>query len=388
MADNSCINWTVDLARATAAGDNRLAFRSEDSILTAADLWFWRDNDRRPIVVEMLVPAGMEISTPWAEFANDVHTNETGVARFGFRPDATAATRSSRIAIGRFKVQTIHSGGAQIKLAAIGKLSSRQRTKIGAWISQTADSLTSVYNRFPQQRTQVLVVPIGNRKDAVPWAHVLRGGGIGIEFFIDENRALDEYTSDWTATHEFSHLLLPYVTGRDRWLSEGLASYYQNVLRARDGRLSEQQAWQKLHEGFERARNGSYQGSLARASRAGYGATMRIYWSGAAMMLKADAELRRLSSGRQSLDSALARLNTCCLQNDKRWRARDLLEQLDTLTGTTVFSELYNEHIKNDKRFPDVSETFAQLGVNTREPRVKLEPKAPWSRIRYYIMNG
>lgn len=47
-----------------------------------------------------------------------------------------------------------------------------------------------------------------------------------------------ELSRDWTATHELSHMLLPYVASRDRWLSESLASYYQNVLRARDGRLA------------------------------------------------------------------------------------------------------------------------------------------------------
>ena len=63
---------------------------------------------------------------------------------------------------------------------------------------------------------------------------------------MDPDRPLDDLRTDWTATHEFSHLLLPYVSRRDRWLSEGLASYYQNVLRARDGRLSETDAWRKL----------------------------------------------------------------------------------------------------------------------------------------------
>ena len=139
----------------------------------------------------------------------------------------------------------------------------------------------------------------------LPWnvdpeiAAQIRGGGVAAEFFVDQTRPLNELRFDWTATHELSHMLLPYVSSRDRWLSEGLASYYQNVLRARDGRLTEQQAWQKLHAGFERGRKATHGGSLAEASRAGWSATMRVYWGGAAMMLKADSQLRALSGGQQ-----------------------------------------------------------------------------------------
>ena len=65
---------------------------------------------------------------------------------------------------------------------------------------------------------------------------------------------------------------------------------------------------------------------------------MRVYWSGAAMMLMADTRLRAASGGRQSLDSALQSLQHCCLENGKSWRARDLLAELDRVTGTQIFS--------------------------------------------------
>lgn len=141
--------------------------------------------------------------------------------------------------------------------------------------------------------------------EPVPWAHIMRGGGIAAEFYIDETRPISDFRSDWTATHELSHMLLPYVSSRDRWLSEGLASYYQNILRARDGRLTEEQAWQKLLSGFERGKRATRGGSLANATRSGRAATMRIYWNGAAIMLMADTRLRELTGGQQSIDTAL-----------------------------------------------------------------------------------
>ena len=218
-------------------------------------------------------------------------------------------------------------------------------------------------------------------------AHVMRGGGLSAEFFVDETRSLEEFTSDWTATHEFSHMLIPYISNRDRWLSEGLASYYQNVLRARNGRLTETQAWQKLYEGFKRGENGTHGGSLAQATRNGWRSTMQVYWSGAALMLMADMQLRKASGGLQSLDTALQSLSSCCMENGKTWRAREMFTQLDKLTSTDIFTGLYKKHV-HEESFPDMRSTWENLGINTRHDRVSLSEDAPMASVRSAIMKG
>ena len=114
---------------------------------------------------------------------------------------------------------------------------------------------------------------------------------------------------------------------------------------------------------------------------------MRVYWSGAAIMLKADSELRRLSDGRQSLDTALAALQRCCFGRERTWQARELFAELDRITGTSVFKDLYREHVEDDK-FPDLEYTFEQLGLVLRSDSIEFDPDAPWGRIRYYIMKG
>lgn len=384
LPDDACVSWRINLKQATAQNDYRLALSLDGSIITDGSLWFWRDGERRPILVEVVLPRGLSISTPWKE-PEWAAGNRKGNPFF--RPDPTPASWSSRIAVGNFRVQRIPVGGTELRLTTIGHLKARQHEKIRDWIKETADAVASVYGRFPQPAPQILVIAIGQQQEAVPWAHVIRGGGIAAEFFVDETRSLGSFRKDWTATHELSHMLLPYVSRNDRWLSEGLASYYQNILRARDGRLSEQQAWQRLRLGFERGQAGTSGGSLARATRSGRESTMRVYWSGAAIMLKADSELRMLSGGGQSLDSALGALQECCFDRPRTWHARELLAELDRITGTTVFTDLYREHVMDDE-FPDVEHTFKQLGLVLRSNSIKLDPDAPWGRIRHYIMKG
>lgn len=379
LTDEACIQWKVDLAGAVAEQNYRLALKLENAVLSDTDLWFWRDNERREIRVDVELPPGMSLSTPWQQ--------QSGQAGLVYRPEPTPASWSSRIAVGRFRLEQLSVPGTHLRLATIGKVNSSRQQKFAEWMQETADCIASIYGHFPQQQPQILVVAIGKQNEAVPWAHVMRGGGVAAEFFVDQTRTLEELRTDWTATHELSHMLLPMVSSRDRWLSEGLASYYQNVLRGRDGRLDEAAAWQKLHAGFERGRRATNSDSLARATRAGRGATMRVYWSGAAIFLKADTQLRSLSGGAQSLDTALYSLQDCCLDTEHSWRARELFAELDRLTGHSVFSDLYDEHVP-DNEFPDLEETYMQLGLVSRAGTINLEPDAPLGQVRLDIMQG
>lgn len=369
LPNNACAAWRVNLDKATAAGDNRSVLRIGEAVLSDGDIWFWRDNEKRAIEVRVHLPADMQLSAPWPELASSDGTKR-------YQPTATPASWFSRLVLGKFTTQKILLGDASIKMTLLGDFDDNNRTGLQQWISQPAMGVANVIGHFPQAQTQILVVGIGSRSSAVPFAHVLRGGGMAIELFVDETRSADEFQNDWTATHELSHILLPYVASQDRWLSEGLASYYQNVLRARDGRLSELQAWQKLNSGFQRGKDDVRRGG-----------TMDTYWRGAAILLQADSKLRALSDGRQSLDSALAGLHECCYDPGRRWLAWELLEQLDQLTGYDVFTELYAKHAW-DRAFPDPQLTLQKLGVDSGSSGTTLNDDAPWSRIRQGIMSA
>jgi hypothetical protein len=378
MPENSCLRWRVNLAESARQSNFRLAMRVGNDLVTDADLWMWRGAAERNLHIEVKLPAGMNISAPWKQL-------EQRDGSVLFEPAATPATWVARVAVGNFDILPVSLNGTAARLAIIGSPSAGHQAKLLRWISQAARAVDSIYGRFPQASPQILIVPIGSRSEAVPWAHVMRGGGVGAEFFVDETRSLDEFTGDWTACHELSHMLLPFVSSQDRWLSEGLASYYQYVLLARSGVLTERQAWQGLHDGFMRGTADSNGGTLKEATLDGWNHTMRVYWSGAAMMLMADTRLRFASGGRQSLDTALAALQDCCLDSARRWRASELFRRLDRITGTRIFTDLLEAHV-GDRQFPGLSETWEALGVRTRFNRVHLLDSAPQAPVRISIM--
>jgi len=326
------------------------------------------------------LPEGMAVSAPWPQ------VDGTGAYRLGL----TDPYWKSAVAVGRFHVDRVQAAGTRLRLAVLPGDRGPDIAATRAWVAEAANAAGSVHGRLPFAEPQVMVVPIGRSSEPTPYARVLRGGSAGLQFFVDPTRPVSQFSADWTATHEFSHLLLPYVSRNDAWLSEGLASYYQNVLRSRDGRLSQRTAWSKLLSGFKRGRRGARSGfTLDEAARSwsGRGATMRIYWSGAAIMLKADVELRRQTDGRQSLDTALAAFAECCITPGRAWRADELMQRLDRLTGTRIFSNLRRRYERSD-RFPEVTPTLRRLGVLERGGRVRLDDEAPLAGVRDAIMGA
>jgi predicted metalloprotease with PDZ domain len=196
---------------------------------------------------------------------------------------------------------------------------------------------------------------------------VLRGGAPAAHLFINQRRSASEFLTDWTAVHELSHLFLPYLRPEDAWLSEGTASYYQHVLRARSGMIAPAEAWQNLHTGFRRGMKSQPNVTLADATEGMYrnGAYLRVYWEGAAIMLLADQRLRTRTSGSQSLDSALRQLRECCVASETGWQAAEVFAKLDEVTGTTVFRELYETNVRAEA-FPDLAEAYGLLGLQVQ----------------------
>ena len=383
---DGCIEYQVNLAAVVSAGNRRMGSRHGESLLLAGNVWFWRGPRQRDVELTVTVPDGMSLSAPWMP-----HPARNGDAdTYHYRPDHSSGSWSSLTALGPFDVMPVAVGGTELRAAIVGVDASRRRDKLRDWIQESAAAVAAVHGEFPRSQPQVLVVNIGRQREPVPWAQVQRGGGVAAHFYVDASRSSREFRDDWTATHEFAHMLLPYVSSGDRWLSEGLASYYQNILRARDGRLSEESAWRKLNAGFRRGIRDTDRGmSLAEVSRRmrSEGAFMRVYWSGAAVMLLADVRLRARSEGQQSLDTALAALRECCFANGHTWRARELFRKLDQLTGTDIFTDLYAEHARSED-FPDIQPTYQALGVEADSRWIGLQDEARLADVRRAITKG
>ncbi len=112
---------------------------------------------------------------------------------------------------------------------------------------------------------------------------------------------------------------------------------------------------------------------------------MKIYWSGAAIALLADVELRRRSDGDESLDKVLALLAQCCLPSDRAWSGPELFRKLDTLIEEPLFMPLYRQYA-NTPGFPRMRPVLEKLGVDLKDDQVRLRGDAELTAIRSSIM--
>lgn len=384
LSDDACILYATRL-RDVIEREGRWRTAGGE-IITSADDWLWRPRELpedADIEIAFVTAEGMSVSAPWPLI-------ERVSGRSVYRVGHTSRYWPARVAFGDFDIDTIEVPGARLHLALLRGIGQADHDAVRRWLGEAATAVSTLYGRFPLDSAQILVLPASRSGEPVPWAQVLRGGGASAHFFINAVASEAELRSDWTAAHELSHMLMPYIDRDDAWLSEGFASYFQNVLRARAGLLSAAEAWQKLDQGFQRGIDGTVEGRSLREASGSMNrdhAYMRVYWSGAAIALMADVRLRQQSDNRQSLGTALEALGTCCLPGTRTWSAHELFLELDELTGTDVFSDLYARYA-DARKFPDLRAVYAQLGLVGSADRLRLEPDAPMAGVRDAIMSA
>lgn len=366
-----CVRYHVDLARAGR--------RYGDALVVRAGVWLWRPPRRQwqvfsGVRIRVQPPRGGRFIAAWPRDSDGV-----------YRPDASVFGLRSRTVVGVFEEQSFEAAGARFAVATVPGVADHIAGLAVPWLSHAARSVAAVDARFPVERALVILLPGMAGSGGIDFGFVTRGGGAAISFHVGGAATLRRLTKEWTSVHEFSHLWLPFVDRRDAWLSEGFATYYQEVLRVRAGDHSVRAAWSRMWTG---ARFGAdARGSLARGSERMYEeySFRRVYWAGAAFALLADMELRRRTEGQQSLDTAVVALNQQQRAATRGMRATEVVAALDRVTGTDVFSVLARRWVWRSP-YPSLERAFLDLGLRLEGDRIVMFPaKQAW--IRQAIMH-
>jgi len=377
---NECLTYRVDLDAIGASHDTDVGFQLGDDRVAAPQLLMLRPDAQGDALAEATVslPDGWNVSAPWEQLSRDGKS-------IHFRIANTPANWSSNVAFGHFKEERMPLPGGVLRVSVLHGADDEQRKKLHDWLSRVTKAILSAYGRLPLPDVQVLVLPMTSHHRAVMFGQSIRGEGNALELLVDPSRPLSEFDDDWVAVHELSHLMHPYLGDRGSWLSEGLATYYQNVLRARAGLLTPVQAWDRLKEGFEDQRD-SYSTPLQESAQDMHATHdfRRIYWSGAAFWMTVDTDLRRDSGGKLTLDLALSRFRDCCLPAYKRWQPDDFVAKLDALLGTHTVTSRYRE-FADMRHFPDWKKVYSALGIRDAGGHLHFDD-APDAALRDAIM--
>ena len=378
-----CLRYRVDADAIAAKGEMDVGYRVGDDRLISASAWLWRPDVPPDVAAEITfdLPDGWSLSTPW-------HALDEESPRRHFLVGGTPADWPTLVAIGRFSEESIAAGEGHVQIDFLGNLRGQPASKLRRYVTAGLNDVVGDFPKVFAHGLQLIVVPVGKEDEAVPFGMSVRGGGNAIWLRVDPAHAAKDFDRDWTLTHEFVHVIHPDLGPDGRWIAEGIATYYQNVLRARSGRISAEEAWKELDSGFERGRadhpNLAPRAASTRMEQEQ--CQMRVYWSGTALMLLADVALRTRAKNPTSLDAALDEFIKYRSRTTYSLQPAAFLAALDHEIGGQTLQRLYRTHVDRAE-FPDVSPAYRELGLGHDDGRLTLSGGSGATALRAAIMH-
>ena len=211
-----------------------------------------------------------------------------------------------------------------------------EQEKMSRWLTLTYQALER-YAGTPPFDIELHLHRRDASREPVPWANTRRDGRQALHFYVDPTFTVNEFLSDWTAPHEFAHLLLPYLGRDNAWFAEGFASYLQHSVMVELGVIDAAEAERRRNLKIERALDDLDaetlplpQNMFALRAR---GAYPTFYWGGAVYFVRVDEQLKAQGS---SLQKVLQEFLQCCRMNRRSLDA--LAAKLDGLSSTELFT--------------------------------------------------
>lgn len=379
-----CVAWRVDFDVVMDGEGDRTVTRVGDSVMVRQSMWLlWPVDapDNLAPTIELRVPEGVRASVPWRALEDGKRDG----SRATFVLDDTVSRWLGYTVLGTLDIERFDRAGAEVEIVRLDKPIACDRAGVRAWIEDAVDSVALLYDGYPRDRLQVIIVPVDGGGGTVYFGAAARGGGAAVYLLLDSEAKAERLPGGWTTVHELLHHGMPFV--EDAWMSEGFVSYYTEVMRTRAGHRSEAEGWWELWEAFERGRTGGRGLSLRDASDRMHEvhAYQNVYWGGAAIAFDIDVTMRRESNGERSFDDAVKHLRTCCGDAVRRVPAKQLLAELDTWYGKPIFTQIAERHLASDE-LADIAAIYRGLGIEIGHSGVVLDDKHPAAAIRRAIM--
>jgi hypothetical protein len=373
-AEDCTVRYTLDLDQvAQACGDEiDCAMRVGRATLSPSLAWLVHPAPK----VDVPVTVRVRVVDP-NEFATGMRRADDEALTYKFRsPDLD---EGSFTAFGPMRHLRVDPPGGRIDVKVLGPPLAMSDGAIRTWVGDAAAAVADLFGRFPVDRTTLFVVPAPDASEVV-FGKVLSLAGASVCVVVGDEMPESAIREDWVLVHELFHLGFPSFRGEGRWLGEGLATYYEPILRARAGWISEKDLWKQFALQMPRGQGarGAAAGLIHRED------LDSIYWGGALFALAADVAIRTQTEGKRSLDDVLREALATGGDATHVWTVADVVKLGDDVTGTHVLRDMYARHAARGERI-DLEGLLGELGVERQEGGVVLRDDRPASSIRAAI---
>lgn len=240
--------------------------------------------------------------------------------------------------------------------------SNSDKAMLTQWISQTLDAIEGLVGPYPFD-VNIYFNQINNSHESVsltgptPWAHTQRGRKQGVKFYVDTRYPIEDFLNDWTAPHELSHLIIPYLGKNNAWFAEGFASFMQYQVMQSMGVISQEQAMAMMQKRVKKAENDYSEKGVSFISAAPRLVQKKkfpvMYWGGAVYFLSIDQVLKKDDS---RLTDTLKHYLACC--RFKAINLPTLIDQLDNASNSQLFSNQYVQ-FSTTRGFPNYNHLWS-----------------------------
>ena len=377
------IRYRIDLGEVARACKDEVdcARRVGDATLSPALAWLAHPSPKTD------VPVTVHVRTPNPQdFATGMHATDSAAQTYAFRSydldegSFTAFGPQRHVAVDVPSLNGQSPSRVDVVLVGKGRFAMTDE-QIGQWVRDAGGVVAPLFGRFPVDHTTLFVVP-ARGQDEVVFGKVLSLAGASVVLVVGDRMKEAAQHQDWVLVHEMFHLGFPTFRGEGRWLGEGLATYYEPILRARAGWTGEPDVYRQFVRNMPRGMPARGSASSGLAQREDLDS---IYWGGALFCLAADVRIREETRGRHSLDDVLRAALLRGGDATKVWTVAEVVRLADDVTGTKVMSEMYDRYAARGERI-DIEALFAQLGVGRDGAVTEQSPRHPLAWVRRQIV--
>jgi hypothetical protein len=296
-----------------------------------------------------------------------------GVRRDGLAPDAAAPVTAP-------EPRPVNGGSAaEIEVVTLpGELAVDAATRM-RWLRDAARAVATFWHGFPTERTLVIFIPTPRHR-GIAHGKVVAAGGAGVAIHLGSRTTERHLYRDWILVHELFHLGVPSFAGEGKWLDEGLATYYEPIIRARAGWRSHDAVWQEFADDMPQGLE-AVEGHGVEQPRS----YRDIYWGGAILSLLADVKTRARSGGRMGLEDGLRAVLARGGNATSVWPLERVIEVVDGALGAPTLRPLADAHGYRGEPV-DLDGLLGSLGVRRARGGILLDDNAALAPIRRSIL--
>lgn len=272
--------------------------------------------------------------------------------------------------------------GASVRLAILDGALDLPPDELGRWVAEAERGVIDFFERPPATRTLVVLAPIPGLY-GVLFGKMLPASGPGVVVILGEHVTPPELHADWILVHELFHAGTPSFVDEGKWYDEGLATYYEPLIRARLGWYREADLWREFLRNMPRGVEAMERRGLEHPVE-----FSDTYWGGGLFCLLADVEARRASNGAVGLEDGLRAVLRRGGAASQVWPLARAFEVADGALARPVLAPLAGAHADHGAPV-DLAGLWRNLGVSL-DPQggVAFDAAAPLARVRHALVYG